>query len=148
VFYRASHPGESSLENENGRWHGKSMRNARLCRGDIQLCYWFNLPPKKCVLEWIDADTPDDEQGVSVVTCSMWWKLDPAFSRRIPVPNSRLVLLYSCRVCEVPKHAWFTHIDGEYFLEWTFRCCFEFPFVDIELRIGYNSRSPAVCQAS
>ena len=31
VFYRASHPGESSLENENGRWHGKSMHNARLC---------------------------------------------------------------------------------------------------------------------
>lgn len=40
------------------------------------------------------------------------------------------------------------NIDGEYFLELTFRSWFEFPFVDMELGIGYNRRSPAVCQAS
>ena len=47
------------------------MHNTRFCWGDIQLCYWFNLPPKKCSIEWIDADTPDDEQGVSVVPSSI-----------------------------------------------------------------------------
>jgi len=58
-------------------------------------------------MEWIDADTPDDEQGVSVVICSMLMKLDPAFLLRISVPISNLVLLYLRRICEVLKHAWF-----------------------------------------
>ena len=39
-------------------------------------------------------------------------------------------------------------VDEEYFLELTFRACFGFPFVDVKLGIGYNRRSPAVCQAS
>jgi len=86
---------------------GNSMHNARWCSGDIQLCYWFNLPPKKCSIEWIDADTPEVVQGVSVVICSLMAKLDFAFLLRMFVPISRLALLPSCRVCEVSKHAWF-----------------------------------------
>ena len=94
-------------KSKTGVGMGNSMHNARFVSWDIQLCYWFNLPPKKCSMEWIDADTPDDEQGVSVVKCSMLRKLDPAFLLRMSVPMSSLVLLYSCRDCEVPKHAWF-----------------------------------------
>ena len=124
------------------------MHNARLYWGDIQLYVLTNLPPKRWFREDGMPTHSRESWDVSAVMLGIFRKLDPAFFAEKAFLFSVRSRFFPVKSAEFPNMPGSCGTDGKYFLVWIWRLWSGSPFVDWIVGIGYNRRSPAICQAS